>query len=72
MQNPRKHFSAASSCCPSHLFARRRARPLRSGTIARELHAAPNIIPVLHGTNGRLVPTGPAETLSSRSKGRVN
>jgi len=31
----------------STLFARRRAGPLRSGTIARELHAAPNIIPVL-------------------------
>jgi hypothetical protein len=56
----------------STLFARRRAGLLRSGTIARELHAAPNIIPVLHGTNGRLEPTGPAGTLSSRSRGRVN
>jgi|SRR6266700_3257767 hypothetical protein len=37
----------------STLFARRRAGPLRSGTIARELHIAPNIIPVLHGTNGQ-------------------
>jgi hypothetical protein len=54
------------------LFARRRAGPLRSGTIAREFYAAPNIIPMLHGTNRRLEPTGPAETLSSRSRGRVN
>jgi hypothetical protein len=47
---------------------RHRAGPLR----CLELHAAPNIIPVLHGTNGRLEPTGPVGTLSSHSRGRVN
>src|SRR5262249_45351169 len=39
------------------LRARRRAGSLRLEMIARGLDAAPNIISVLHGTNGRLEST---------------
>jgi hypothetical protein len=44
----------------STLFTRRRAEPLRSGTIARELHAAPNH-PRAPRHERRLEPTSPLE-----------
>ena len=53
--DPRIYFSAAAACCPQH-FAYAPSRWASAiGTIAREMHAAPNIIPVLHGTNGDLI-----------------